>query len=375
MNKVFLSLALSFISFVSANAQLGNPGYYRVQNTYTERYIIMTDNKSDGVNYSTTEPDLGALETLRPFSTIVSDPSSVIYIENVSGINYNLEAQGANAYNMIGYYLKIPESSGGAYRAYGESSGTRIYICDMYGSDDRGIIMTSGSLSRDWYITPISSSTDNYFGFTPEVAVGDKYYTTLYADFPFEKSSDGLKFYYISKVDATFGAAIYQEINGTVGKSVPVIVECASSEAAGNKIELVTSTGNVPSGNLLGGVYFMRDISGYHRNVTAYDSNTMRVLGTCSDGSIGFVTSDITYLPANKAYLTVPSGSPTEFKLMTQAEYEGLVAGISSVKSSTDKTSSDIYTITGNKVRTASTSTDGLPKGIYIIGGKKVVVK
>ncbi|MDO4161113.1 MAG: hypothetical protein Q4D41_11705, partial [Prevotellaceae bacterium] len=62
MNKVFLSLALSFISFVSANAQLGNPGYYRVQNTYTERYIIMTDNKSDGVNYSTTEPDLGALE-------------------------------------------------------------------------------------------------------------------------------------------------------------------------------------------------------------------------------------------------------------------------------------------------------------------------
>ena len=35
----------------------------------------------------------------------------------------------------------------------------------------------------------------------------------------------------------------------------------------------------------------------------------------------------------------------------------------------------DVYTLTGSKVRHAATSLDGLPKGIYIIKAKKVIVK
>ena len=49
----------------------------------------------------------------------------------------------------------------------------------------------------------------------------------------------------------------------------------------------------------------------------------MRVLGKLSDGSIGFTNkANFTYIPANTAYLTVPSGTPAELKLMTQAEYD-----------------------------------------------------
>ena len=35
----------------------------------------------------------------------------------------------------------------------------------------------------------------------------------------------------------------------------------------------------------------------------------------------------------------------------------------------------DVYSITGVRVRTATTSLDGLPSGIYIVGGRKVLVK
>ena len=47
---------------------------------------------------------------------------------------------------------------------------------------------------------------------------------------------------------------------------------------------------------------------------------------------------------------------------------------IFSVKSSSIKYD-DIYNLQGQKVRSNATSLKGLPKGIYIINGSKVVVK
>ena len=35
----------------------------------------------------------------------------------------------------------------------------------------------------------------------------------------------------------------------------------------------------------------------------------------------------------------------------------------------------DVYDLNGRKVRSGSTSTEGLPRGIYIVGGKKVIVR
>ena len=35
----------------------------------------------------------------------------------------------------------------------------------------------------------------------------------------------------------------------------------------------------------------------------------------------------------------------------------------------------DIYTLQGHKVRTKAMTAEGLPKGVYIINGRKVVVK
>lgn len=53
----------------------------------------------------------------------------------------------------------------------------------------------------------------------------------------------------------------------------------------------------------------------------------------------------------------------------------GEIDGINDVKANVDFVNSAVYTINGVKVRNAGDSLEGLAKGIYIIGGKKVVVK
>jgi len=50
--------------------------------------------------------------------------------------------------------------------------------------------------------------------------------------------------------------------------------------------------------------------------------------------------------------------------------------GISSVKLSNDTTPADVYTIDGKLVKKSATNpTEGLSHGLYIINGKKVLVK
>mgnify|MGYP002623959264 FL=1 len=51
----------------------------------------------------------------------------------------------------------------------------------------------------------------------------------------------------------------------------------------------------------------------------------------------------------------------------------GIFTGIS--KLSTEKSPADIYDLHGRKIRTKATSTDRLPKGLYVTNGKKIVVR
>ncbi len=56
-------------------------------------------------------------------------------------------------------------------------------------------------------------------------------------------------------------------------------------------------------------------------NRVKYDYNTMRVLGVCEDGSLGFIQTNVDFIPANTAYLMVPANSPSEFKIVSHEEF------------------------------------------------------
>lgn len=320
MKKSIFILA-SLLVCLNSFAQLNGDGYYRIRNLGSQRYCIVTDNKGS-VSISSTSADLGAIKLLKNFSNVVSDPGSIIYVNDVNG-QYRFEAQGTDTHKIIGYDLKLKNSSNGSYLAYQEEAMLRKYLCDGRKEDTEEGSMSTNSdntTHRNWEILPLSSSDDNYFGITSEYAYNGNYYSTLYASFPFTFASSGMSAYYVSKVDN--GIAVLAEVaNNTVPASMPVIIKTASSGPSANRLNIGANTATNPSDNKLGGVYF-HNTSKKHNNLTPYDPETMRVLGITSKGKLGFIKASIDYLPANKAYLNVPAGSPDELKLMTKEEYE-----------------------------------------------------
>ena len=365
--KIFLCLALLTVSFV--HAQLSGNGFYRVQNNKTGRFVYVTDDKGS-ISLSTTSADLYAIILWRDFDKAVSDPASVIYIQKV-GTQYDLQSQGTGVHSIIGYYVNLGANSDGTYYAYATSSGFTKYLGDSEFSDSPdGYLTSEGSGDyRKWKINPIKQDDGYYFGVKSELKDATGYYAPFYAAFPFSFYSTGMKAYYITKIKGNM--AIIKEVdNDVIPASTPLILKCVSDNTSDNKLILQTSSLVAPSGNLLQGVYFQNPDK-THYNQVAYNPSTMRVLGLMSNGNIGFIKSSISYLPANKSYLVVPAGTPDELKLVTEEDY----TGVEDLNVNETKVAKGIYTLTGVHISNDKSSLEGLPSGLYIVDGKKFVVR
>ena len=318
--KKYIFALFSLLFAISSFAQLNGNGSYRVKNVASERYITVIDNRGS-INVGTTSADLGAVRLYKGFDNVVSNPASILYVEETAS-GYKFYAQGTDTYQIIGYYLKLRKLADNKYMAYQSASGLTMYLGDPEKSNvvDGPLGTNAKGDYNKWYILPVDDSSDNYFGFTPEVKCGGNYYASFYASFPFSKVSKDLKFYYVYMVSN--GMAVYKELSGeSVPASTPIIVKCSSDKPSANKVDIVANKASVPSDNLLGGVYFCNESNDNHRNVVAYDPQTMRVLGVMSTGELGYVKATIDYLPANRSYLKVPAGSPDEIKLVSYDEY------------------------------------------------------
>jgi hypothetical protein len=166
------------------------------------------------------------------------------------------------------------------------------------------------------------------------------------------------------------GYALIHDFAYTIPGVTPVIVECKSDVATDNKVNLAISTVTA-SGNKLKGVFFCNDVEAYteHRNVTAYNPNTMRVLGRAPDGRLAFVkSSSLVYIPANTCYLPVPAGSPDVIYVVHE-----IPDGIEVAKASETKTKQrGVYSLSGQRL---GDTAEGLQKGVYVVDGRKVVIK
>lgn len=356
-------LSFPLLSF----AQLNGNGFYRVNNYKTGRYIYVCDN-TGSINIQTTSADMGAIQLWSGYEKTISNPASVIYIKKV-GDNYDLKAQGTGVHDIIGYYVTIAES-GGLYKVYAEGK----YLSDGERSDsERGGLSTEGTGDyRKWMVKQINQ-TDNCFGLAPELYVGGKYWQPFFADFAFSLEGSGMKAYYISAVYDD--AAIIEEITSEIiPDNTPVFVACSSAKATENKLVLYKDKGTKLQDNKLKGVYFNNQYRKKSADArTAYDASTMRILGVTEEGELGFIKADLSYLPANESYLTVPVTAADELPVMTAQEYdEYLAAGVK--PTSYVSKPSPVYSILGVKVADDSSSLGSLPAGIYIVNSKKVVV-
>ena len=388
------SITLFVILFtLSSYAQLSGNGFYRVQNAESKRYATIVDNKppkdmsdvlSKGGNI-----DICAIITIEGFESVVSDPGSVIYIEGSDG-KYILKGQGMDTYKLSGLYFGIHPSrtKEGTYWCSGKKSDAEKYLKEgpynngVFGFHNLATVDRSerGLSICNWNIIPITEDDDHYFGLKPEVEINGKYYTTLYASFAY-KLSNGMRAYYVKQTDGKL-AEIAELESGKVPGTTPVIIECNSNKASDNKITPLSETVTYSMKNVLNGNYFCNIIrwasDGEEEtifpnwNTTDYDANTMRLLGNV-DGKLGFIKADIKYLPANKAYLTIPKSIGESFgsvELVDAETYAQQASGILNITEN-NKTNKDSYTLTGNKLH----SIENLPAGVYIINGKKTIIR
>lgn len=373
--SLLLSIAasLSFFAF----ADYTEAGYYRVHNFKTKRYASVIDNKGR-IDYMNTTADLQAIKLQKNFDEVCADPASVLYLSQQEK-GYQIEAQGTGLYQIINHYLNLKtagtDNGEQLYNAYGELSGVVKYIGDgnFFLSSDIGDMVThaKGDYIK-WLITPVSAETDNFFGVQPTVEVDGKYYTTLYASFPFSPYSEGIKAYYVK--NHYNGMVVLEEIEGTVPPGTPVIMECSTASPNTNRLNVGGEPPRAIDNKMLG-TYFNCSLYG-HENHVAYNEETMRVLGVCADGSLGFIKDEnLEYIPANKCYITVEPNSPDEYKIVSAAEFDADVKEITIDGASHGP--ADVYNIHGQLVLRNATSDQiaNLPAGIYISNGKKYIVK
>lgn len=302
-----------------ASATLNGDGYYRVKNYKTERYIYVLDDKGR-LNFQATTAELGAIELWKGYEKAITDPATIIYVKDLTGKkqDFDLQAQGTGVYSIIDYpvSIRLADSKLGVYSIFGRNSGISRYIGDGTKSDSEQGWVTSLDNNEyyRWYIDPVTTDDSNYFAVNPSLTDGTTNYAPFFAVFPFSFHSEGMKAYTVYDV---YGDKAYlKEVKGTIPGATPVIITSTSSNVSNNRLNIGGEATDITD-NLLKGVYF-NNSSALHLNRVAYDKNTMRVLGKLSDGTIGFKTEDIDYLPRNQAYLVVPAGSPAEIHLSTE---------------------------------------------------------
>ncbi len=334
MKKNFLALAFALLLSATASAQYSEPGYYRVRNATLsavnkqEYYCwVVADyfqlNTSAGTGQSFESLALYRDEVQSP----ISAPATVIYA-TVSGSTVDLAAQGTSVSKMTSYNLTLTQQgTANSYKLSAYYSGQTLYLYPSKSEEFNHRIATTVSYSGYdlWSVDPITSDSEtNYFGITPMLQVGGKYYQPFYAEFPFEFASSGMKAYYVDGVDTEH----YQlkEITSTVKPgATPMLIECSSADPSDNRLELLHGSYDKLSDNKLSGVYFCSDyIYGVDGIQTAFDANTMRVWNV-ENGELVLSTSNENlhsnplaeywpedyiengYLNANQSYLTVSS--------------------------------------------------------------------
>ena len=374
MKRTVLITLVSILTTVQATAQSVANGYYRIQNNASSRYITIRDDQVGEIDYSSTNVDLSNIVTWRGYDYVKSNPGSIIYVEQ-HGTEYDLKTQGTSIYQITGNrrYLGLRPKDGGTYFMYISYNGTEYRLYDSTTDDDEGYVTykKTGDGYQYWKFVPIDTE-NNYIGLQPTVQVGDNYYGTLYASYPFKVVSEGVKVYVVDGVKE--GVFQMQEITDEVKPAAtPLLFMCSSNDPANNKIMPVTDATTPADNNQMGGTYFASNVSGHKVNVR-YNEDTMRVLGKNDAGELAFVKATSSYLtskkfiPMNTCWLNIPSGLSGEFKYVSRDDY----TGIRDIKADNKAKSADdaIYTLTGTRANSKN-----LRPGIYIQNGKKKVIK
>lgn len=396
MKKIILLIILAFSCTMTSMAQLNGSGYYRLRNVGNNTHYISLANHifdydvilntaagglTNIASYSDAkakalacagvylQTDIHVLECLNN----ETPASTIIYLKNSSGNNYNLIAEGTSLIAMTtgersngkarfkDVYANISkkDGTGAATRYYAniELKGevqTIFWISQSLGKryfvdNDGAFVIDEFANLNDkglWYVEPVSS-----FNVNALVQHDNKYYATMYVPFAYKLSGSVTNAYVVDDVDIANQKVTMKSIatnEGIVPAGTPVVLECTSATPSDFTLipqgeplacSVVSSTSYAPSPNTstnysgtnyLAGTYYCNmdglDENGVDQGLefAIYNStkkgkiNASDVTKNKSDNMrvlyavgnrIGFFKFSGNYMGANKAWLQLPTTS------------------------------------------------------------------
>ncbi len=309
-------------------------------------------------------------------------------------INANRINQGQTYYLISGALKKVDPSgtaynpanpTGTAHNEYDETEAKFDFVNNNTTDEYFGPELPVTGDAAMWILEKVDDT--NYFGVKPSANMkgrDGKYYTTLYVDFPFKIVGD-VKAYTIEGVDAKNAQGYYfakvkelAQQGDTVPAQTAVVLECNSTNPADNQLLPTGDEKPKTSNNRLCGTFFGGSINGLtvkdgagndynvtHDNIRAFNINTAD-----SRNPIGFykVKNNVTNIPGNKAFLVLTSTEAQAKSFVLEFE-DGGTTGIETIENSKNSTDDGVYyDLQGRRVENPT-------RGIYIVNGKKVVIK
>lgn len=184
------------------------------------------------------------------------------------------------------------------------------------------------------------------------LSVGSSKYNTFYSTQPlYFQGSESVKAFIAIQYSAT--EVKLRQVIGAVAANTPLVLKGDAANASAN-IEVVES-GESYGNNLLVGVRQSTSINSPQKYVLVEMSGTVKFADTGNHAAT---------VPANKAYLQAPAGANARQLTII---FEGGVTAIEAISTENDDVPA-VFNLSGQQVKNPG-------KGLYIINGKKVIIK
>lgn len=321
----------------------GNSDYAETAGTKT---ITVTDSKAPG---SEAKPYTVAQAI---DATPTSGTSDIVYIKGIVSSFYKTSIVGDGS--NYRYYISddgTTDSQLLVYKGKGLNEGTFSAAADLLIGDE---VVIRGKLTT--YQSASEVASGNYLvSLVRPVEISDADYATFSAPFAVDFSATGATVYtakvneendaYVTLtkiedgiVPANTGVVVYKEVDAKETLNVPATTSEATASFTDN--ELLVSDGTVKGDGTIYALANKNDEVGFYR-----------------------VKADV-IVPAGKAYLAVNNdGNVREFLAFAEGETNGI-----QTLSGSPLKGENIYSLSGQRVQKAQ-------KGIYIVNGKKIMVK
>ncbi|WP_449304735.1 hypothetical protein [Prevotella pallens] len=280
---------------------------------------------------------------------------------------------GHTYYLMEGALDRVTEN-GNAVNKYREGDAL-FNFCNNNSTAWYGPELPAVGEAAKWIIEPVGESSNNYFGVTTADKMkgkNNKYFTTLYTDFPM-KIIDNINAYVVESVGTIGEEKGYAKCTKIASQGeiipaqTPIILELETTQSNANRLLPIASSNTIATNNILKAIFFDEA-----KTTVETNGKTIRVFNINPNTSVrnplGFYRYRGTTVKGNKAFLLVDANTSGAKLDGYDMENEETTAGIEEVATPKTNNETVYYDLQGRRVEKPN-------RGIYIVNGKKVIIK